>query len=291
MSTHRPRRIGRGDAERMLRGGTVDTQAGPDSLADLLAAAAAPALTSELAGEEAAVAAFRETRLTPATQPRRDSMIKIGLAKLLTVKVAAVAIAATTVSSVAVAASTGILPSPVGSDSPAAQRTTSASASAHASASAGHGPNASAAVSASLVGLCHAYTAGATDNPGKALDTPAFTALVTAAGGKDKVATYCAAALKTDLAAGESAHPTGTATPTTEPESPSAGLGKGNATTGADNRTTGVDTQGEAHHSEGTTLPPGAQAGATVAPKVGLEATVAPGKKLGTSVQATANGE
>jgi hypothetical protein len=50
-----------------------------------------------------------------------------------------------------------------------------------------------------MVGLCHAYTAktagdnGATN--GKALDSPAFQALVTAAGGAEKVAGFCTALL------------------------------------------------------------------------------------------------
>jgi hypothetical protein len=43
----------------------------------------------------------------------------------------------------------------------------------------------------SLQGLCTAYQAGATSNPGKAIDNPAFSVLVAAAGGTDKVADYC----------------------------------------------------------------------------------------------------
>src|SRR5712692_8914373 len=41
--------------------------------------------------------------------------------------------------------------------------------------------------SPSLRGLCTAFQAGATSNHGKALTNPAFTALVTAAGGTDKL--------------------------------------------------------------------------------------------------------
>ncbi|WP_322748173.1 MULTISPECIES: hypothetical protein [unclassified Frankia] len=279
MSTHRPRQIGRDDAERMLRGGTVNRQAGPGSLADLLAAAAGSARVGELAGEESAVAAFREARLAPVTQPRRDSPINIGVGKLLTVKAVTVVVAATTVGGFAVVASTVVLPSPGGSDSPAAQLATSASASAsawaHEATSSGHGRNASPAVSASLVGLCRAYTAGAADNPGKALDTPAYSALVTAAGGKGQVPTYCAAALADDRAAGESTNPTGTVTPTAEPESQSAGHGKGHATKGADKKT-----KGQADDSEGST-PASGQATVTVAPGTTLEA----------SATTTANGD
>jgi hypothetical protein len=44
----------------------------------------------------------------------------------------------------------------------------------------------------SIAGLCHAWAAGATDNPGKAVESPAFAALVTAAGDPDAVPAYCA---------------------------------------------------------------------------------------------------
>jgi hypothetical protein len=43
----------------------------------------------------------------------------------------------------------------------------------------------------SLHGLCHAYQAGATNNHGKALHNPAFSALVKAAGGRTGLTSYC----------------------------------------------------------------------------------------------------
>jgi hypothetical protein len=43
----------------------------------------------------------------------------------------------------------------------------------------------------SLDGLCHAFQAGATDNDGKAIDNPAFSVLVAAAGGAEQVAAFC----------------------------------------------------------------------------------------------------
>ncbi len=49
---------------------------------------------------------------------------------------------------------------------------------------------ASAAPEPSLVGLCHAFPAVANSH-GRALDNPAFTTLITAAGGADNVAAYC----------------------------------------------------------------------------------------------------
>src|SRR5260370_22068765 len=99
MSTRRPYRITRAVAEQILGGNPVDQRAGPDDLVRLLAAAAAPAappLGSKATGEEAAVAAFLNPHLGPAVQPRRDLMIKTALAKVLTVKIAAVALAAAT---------------------------------------------------------------------------------------------------------------------------------------------------------------------------------------------------
>ena len=67
MSTNRSRRIDRDVAEQLLSGAADGRQAGPGALSDLLAAAAAPGTARELAGEEAAVAAFREAaRLMPA---------------------------------------------------------------------------------------------------------------------------------------------------------------------------------------------------------------------------------
>ncbi|MFD0823558.1 hypothetical protein ACFQ0D_35735, partial [Micromonospora zhanjiangensis] len=45
----------------------------------------------------------------------------------------------------------------------------------------------------STVGLCRAYLAKGAADRGKALQTPAYRTLVTAAGGADKVYAYCAA--------------------------------------------------------------------------------------------------
>ena len=136
-------------------------------------------------------------------------MVKTTLAKLLTVKAAAAAMAVTAAGGgIALAATNGALPS--GADNTHSQASTHAtarpSAAAHANAAAGadadHG---SAAPSPSLVGLCRAYAAGVHDNPGKALDNPAFGALITAADGKDNVSDYCADLLKDQPATGSSA--------------------------------------------------------------------------------------
>jgi hypothetical protein len=52
----------------------------------------------------------------------------------------------------------------------------------------GHGPD---ATGPAAVGLCRAFAAGAKDEHGSALDSPALQALATAAGGVDQVAAYC----------------------------------------------------------------------------------------------------
>lgn len=140
-------------------------------------------------------------------------MMKTALAKIVTGKIAAIALATTAAAGgVAYAAGTGALPAGLGGDSHASARPTAA----HDTTAKG-AKEAQGSPSPSLVGLCHAYTAGAGDNPGKALDNPAFTALITAAGGKDKVAGYCATALvkPTKTAGKADSHPTGK--PTTHP--------------------------------------------------------------------------
>ena len=183
MSGKRHVRIDRATAEQLLSGPPAGRGGAPDELADLLVAAAAPAARGELAGESAILAAFRAAQVTPVHHPGRRHMMKTALAKLLTIKAAAV-VAATAVGGVAFAASTGNLPESFGGG---------AKPGAHASPSPHERGNASP--SPSLVGLCRAYHAGAGDNPGKALENPAFGALIDAAGGKDKVTAYCTALL------------------------------------------------------------------------------------------------
>lgn len=200
MSAYRFRRFGRRAAERLLRG---EPAAHDRALHDLLTAAAAPARDDELDRENAAVVAFRTARLQPVPQPRRRSMIKTTLAKLLTTKIAAAAAAAAVVTAggVAAVAATGNLPSPRGG-STNVETTTSATPSATADPTREGLPTRSesreghdSSPSPSLEGLCQAYTAGAGSEHGKALDSPAFTVLINTAGGKDNVDAYCTALL------------------------------------------------------------------------------------------------
>lgn len=220
MSSNRTRRLDRSTAERLLSGdqATTDTHGGTAAamLAATLSAAAAPARQAELAEEDRALAAYSNAaQLGPNPEFRRQSMLKSALAKVLTVK-AAIVVAALGASGVALAAGTGALPTPW-SDTPATPPATSRAATPDAPPSttptgkpsdAGKPADAGATPDPSVTGLCTAYTAQVGDDPGKALESPAFEALVTAAGGKDKVPAYC------DTLAGEHGKPSDLPTPT-----------------------------------------------------------------------------
>lgn len=97
--------------ERLLAG---DPVASPDTrLAELLAAASAPATADELAGEAAVLAAFRAAHPQRIAQPRRRPMFQAVVARLVTAKVAAAAAATAVVLAGGVAlAVTGVLPTP-----------------------------------------------------------------------------------------------------------------------------------------------------------------------------------
>jgi hypothetical protein len=173
-----------------------------------LTAATAAGHPHELVGRTAALAAFRAAAGQPAKQTRRSSMIKTAIAKLLTIK-AGVVLAAAAAGGVALAASTGALPNPLANTpatAPGTAHTSGRPATAPGAAADQDGP--SAMPSPALVGLCHAYTAGAGSQHGKALADPAFTALIRAAGGTDKVNTFCAAVLAAAPGAAPS-HPGG----------------------------------------------------------------------------------
>ncbi|MET8042796.1 hypothetical protein ABZU25_18290 [Micromonospora sp. NPDC005215] len=183
-----------------------------DPVAGLLAAAAGPARPGELAGEEAALAAFRAARANPApSAPHRP-----GRRRLTTGAVAWIgAVAATATAGAAFAAVTrDRTPDPV---APAPSRTSS---SPERSAPTSDAPDRSAppgppspgrpspgapvpgppspdppstpgAPAGQLHGLCRAWQAKKPEQREKALRTPAFERLVAAAGGVAEVAAYC----------------------------------------------------------------------------------------------------
>jgi hypothetical protein len=111
------------------------------------------------------------------------------VAKLLTLKTVNGATVALAAGGAAVAAT--VLTSQPANTS-AATSVGDAAQAAHASAAAADSSAASkASPSPSLPGLCQGYTAMPADARQKALQSPAFAALVTAAAGEDKVADFC----------------------------------------------------------------------------------------------------
>lgn len=204
------RTVGRAEAERLLDP-TGSPPATDDPLARLLAAAAAPARPGELAGEQAAVEAFRTVRTSgvpgPAATGRRRRRLTTGVVAWIA------ALAATATAGVAFAAVTRDrpverVPGPVPSSasdtgsarpspprsgpdrrSPARRPPAAPGGTPSApSASTGHG---GPAATGKLVGQCRAYLAKPPEQRAKALTKPGFAALVDAAGGADRVEAYC----------------------------------------------------------------------------------------------------
>ncbi|MHA6622182.1 hypothetical protein [Pseudonocardia sp. DLS-67] len=196
MRTSNPDRLTAATAEQLLDGGP-----GPAGLTRLLAAAAGPGTASELAGETAAKAAFVDApRAIPlsSAQVRRRSMLSTALSKILAAKaLAAVVLLAGAGGGVALAANASQSSSPTG-------ETSTTSTETDGSAPAGDDavdPDANAAGPSpepSIAGLCKAWAAGATDNPGKAAENPAFRSLIEAAGSEEDVPDFCADRERTD---------------------------------------------------------------------------------------------
>jgi hypothetical protein len=227
MNIQTRRRLDRDTAENLLNGVRGGSYADHYMLVSLLTAAAAPARPGELASEQASLAALRIARLVPTVEPRRPSMIKAMVMKILTVKAGVALATVTAAGGVALAASTGNLPTAL---TGAGHAGVSASASASPGAGnpsvdpsasngkdKGESPGAHGSPSPSLVGLCHAVSAGNKTEQGKALESPAFTALITAAGGKDKVAAFCTAVLASASAEPKASHPADGTKPSERP--------------------------------------------------------------------------
>ena len=233
MTTHRTS-ITRATAERLLSARSGD---GPAELRRILAAASAPATARELGGEQAATAQFRAARVDVVDPARRPSVVKTAAAKLSAASFVIGATVAAATGGVALAAATHHLPGPshhagapveVGeshSQGPLPLRSNQPSplptpatapgrSGADRSGSTTH--TAQGSPSPSMVGLCTAYQAAVADNPGKALNNPAFAALITAAGGKGNVAAYCVTVLAGS--SGSPSYPTGS--PSTHPSAP-----------------------------------------------------------------------
>lgn len=170
-------------------------------VAEVLAAAALPARTEELTGEDAALAAFREAREQDAVPAMRRSRLRSLLAR----PVPAIGAAALGVAVLAAAGVfSGTLPDPLAigygrEPAPAPHATASArnpNPAQRQSPPGGPTPGQGARSgrpAPSMVGPCRAYWAKVDTPPRKGSGTPASKALVSAAGGADKVAAYCAA--------------------------------------------------------------------------------------------------
>lgn len=182
MSANRdPFPIDAATAERLLRGEPV---AGHHRLVEVLAAARAPSAPGELSGEGRALLAFRDARISPFPTRRRFSMlVQSAIAKILTVKAAALVMSVGGVGGVALAASTGNLPEPVQRHLPGV------------AASATHRPHPSGAPSGvrpsgsaqPLGDLCRRYAERDNDHRRSALDSDAdFKPLVDQAGTRDR---------------------------------------------------------------------------------------------------------
>lgn len=210
MSIRRTHRVDRRIAEQLLSGEATGHDDEVTRLVARLRATGTPGTAHPLAGEDAAVAAFRAAKaLAPVPHPRRPSMLKSTLAKLLTVKAGFAVVTVLGAGGVALAAGTEVLPNPL-VDRPAPSAATSPGQRGAVGDQASPGPRggggdragggqglAGAADPAggprpSLPGLCRAYAAKDGAERGKALESPAFTALITAAGGRDEVAEFCA---------------------------------------------------------------------------------------------------
>ncbi|MEU4569241.1 hypothetical protein [Micromonospora sp. NPDC023956] len=201
MRFRRSRRPDEQTAERLL-----DTAAPSDQpVARLLAAAAAPARPDELAGEDAALAAFgavRAQRPVPVPdppRPRRTAPVVAWLAGLAVVATAGVAVATadlhrsdppptppapTTAPAPAESAPTSTSPAPSTTTGAPGPATPPGPGPRRSTDSRGPGP-------AAQHGLCTAYLAKPAGHRGAALKTPAFRTLVEAAGGPGRVEGYC----------------------------------------------------------------------------------------------------
>jgi hypothetical protein len=206
-------------AERLLDGKCVSDPVAA-TVSRVLDAATAPAEPDELRHAEAVFAAY-------AARPRRVTTVLFGrrLARLLGLKLVAAVAVATAAGGIALAASTGVLPTPLHPRpaQPHASASPKPAASTKATPSPRPSPAPSASVAPSIATLCSAYLATEPSQREKALTTPGFAALINAAGGADKVARFCATAAERSAAprATPSRHPTGK--PSVQPSHPVTG--------------------------------------------------------------------
>jgi hypothetical protein len=208
----------------LLAGGELPPGSPPElrPVVDALAALKAGPASDELAGEAAALAAFRSrvaAQPSVRTQPtvRRWRRRHPVLSPVLSARAAAAAVVAIlSIGGVATAAYTGALPAPVQQfahnifGAPPVGSHPGAATSSARPAVAGH----------AALGLCTAW-AHAKAHGDATQRAAAFHDLATAAGGAAKVAAYCAAAAHPGASASQT--PSGQGTPTAHPTPPGSG--------------------------------------------------------------------
>ena len=268
MSTHHPSRR---DADRILDA-PVDSDL---PVGRALEALRAPGSTHELLREDATVAAFHAARLSAAPRTRSDMSPTTPRTAAVRAVAATGLVVALTSGGFALAA-TGHLPtlpdqasdrateavaqrtapasetatetapatateSATVSETPSATTTETATATATQSTS----EEATTAPTPSFEGLCTAFQASDKSAHGAALDSAAFTALATAAGGKDAIATYCVGLIGEPKTTGKpTAKPTQAATgkPTAKPTQAATGKPTAKPTQAATSTPTAVPT-------------------------------------------------
>lgn len=205
MCTRRTQRIGRNQTDRWA----VGDPPGPDhqGLAELLSAARAPASAEELAGEQAAVAAFAAVHRRGAP-PRRRSRVRMSRTARMVVVNTAACLALITGAGTAVAARTGNLPdgaqrhahrlfsalgvpaprtsSPDSTPTPTPGASTPETTSRPSPTPSPGGSTASRAETVPA-GWCRAWSAAPHDS-----QAPWRPKLIEAAGGEEDIAAYCA---------------------------------------------------------------------------------------------------
>ena len=223
---HRPLRRTRAHLDDVLDG---RAPAG-DPLVDLVAAVRAPAHRAELTGLDAALAAFVSASSVAPSPEEKTPMLKSVAGRLLALKVLAAVAGTAAAGGVAYAAVNGNLEhSPNGNSAAVAGKSAGAPSRNDESSSTGSDDSSSASGTASqpsesasgtesgsegpkgtpspsLQGLCTAWLAHPRDIA-KVSGNPAFSVLITAAGGADAVNAYCTSLLAT-------AHPSHPAHPT-----------------------------------------------------------------------------
>ena len=226
-------RLSRRESERLLD----DPAAHDSALGSALSAASAPAHRGELRREAAEVATFRAARLTPPPTSRSNyvSPSTLGSRAAARAVIATGVIVALTSGGFALASSVHLPTLPGQASDQATESvartpkpTETTSSSAPTSSTSTDDPAESeetegtetspATPTPSFKGLCTAYQASDRSQAGKSLDSAAFAALATEAGGADQVATYCVALIGEPKQTGKPSElPTPTSKPTGKP--------------------------------------------------------------------------